>query len=214
MNAAADILLVLLILSSFALLNSSRLGASIRLAAWQGILAGLLPAVMSGREVSLRILATGAVMIAMKGLIFPRLLFRALRASDTRREQQPLLGYMASLIFGVLALLGAFWLDARLDLAGQAVSRLATPTAIAMMLTGLFLIVTRRIALSQVIGFLALENGIYAFGLAAVGDVPVLIELGVLMDILVAVFVMGIAICHINREFDHMDSDRLTSLKG
>ncbi len=214
MTALTDTILVLLILSGFALLNSSRLGASIRLAALQGVLAGLLPAAMSGHGVSLRILATGAVVIVMKGLVFPRLLFRALRESDTRREQQPLLGYMTSLIFGVLGLLCAFWLDARLDLAVPPASRLVVPTAVATMLTGLFLIVTRRIALSQVIGFLTLENGIYAFGLAIVGDVPVLIELGVLMDVFVAVFVMGIAICHINREFDHMDSDRLTTLKG
>ncbi|MGI6086828.1 MAG: hydrogenase [Kiritimatiellia bacterium] len=214
MKSFIEIILVLLILSTFSLLNSSRLGASIRLVAWQGILAGLLPVAISGHDVSLRIIATGAVMIIMKGMIFPRLLLRALRASETRREQQPLLGNMASLIFGVFALLGAFWLDARISLAGQALSSLAFPTAIVMMLTGLFLIVTRRIALNQVIGFLVLENGIYVLGLVAVGDVPTLIELGVLMDVFVAVFVMGIAICHINREFDHMDSDRLTSLKG
>jgi len=59
-----------------------------------------------------------------------------------------------------------------------------------------------------------LENGIYCFGLAVVSGMPLLLELGVLMDIFVAVFVMGIAIYHINREFDHIDADRLSALKG
>jgi hydrogenase-4 component E len=68
--------------------------------------------------------------------------------------------------------------------------------------------------MNQVIGYLVLENGIYTFGLAIVRDIPVLIELGVLMDMFVAVFVMGIAIYRINREFDHIDSDRLNTLKG
>jgi hydrogenase-4 component E len=88
------------------------------------------------------------------------------------------------------------------------------PVGFTMMTTGMFLIVARRTAVNQVIGYLVLENGIYAFGLALVRDIPLLVELGVLMDMFVAVFVMGIAIYHINREFDHMDSEKLTSLKG
>ncbi len=59
-----------------------------------------------------------------------------------------------------------------------------------------------------------MENGIYAFGVALVGGVPLLVELGVLLDVFVAVFVMGIAIYHINREFDHIDADQLDRLRG
>ena len=78
----------------------------------------------------------------------------------------------------------------------------------------IFIIVARRTAVNQVIGYLVLENGISVFGLAIVRETPALIELGVLMDVFVAVFVMGIAIIRINGAFDHMDSDRLTILKG
>lgn len=82
------------------------------------------------------------------------------------------------------------------------------------MFTGLFLVIARRTAVNQVLGYLVLENGIYAFSLAMVRDVPFLVEIGVLMDMFVAVFVMGIAIYRINSEFDHIDSDRLTKLRG
>ena len=68
-------------------------------------------------------------------------------------------------------------------------------------------------ALSQVLGYLAMENGIYAFGMAFAIQEPLMVEMGVLLDVFVAVFVMGIAIHHISREFDHIDTDKLSALK-
>jgi hydrogenase-4 component E len=214
MTAMLDTVLVILILTTFSLLGSSRLGACIRMVALQGVIAGVLPLATAGAGLTWRVAAIGAAVIGLKGFLFPRLLLRALRESNTTREFRPFVGYSASLFFGVLALLASFWLDSRLMFPVHSASTLVVPVAISMMATGLFLIVTRRTAINQVIGYLVLENGIYAFGLAIVRDIPALIELGVLMDVFVAVFVMGIAICHINREFDHMDSDRLTALKG
>jgi len=66
---------------------------------------------------------------------------------------------------------------------------------------------------SQVLGFLVMENGIYVFGVGVVKEISLLVELGVLLDVFVAVFVMGITIFHISREFDHIDTDRLSTLK-
>jgi hydrogenase-4 component E len=212
-SASLDSVLVLLIITSFLLLGLSRLGTCIRVCALQGIVVGLLPFAMSG-ALTLRVAAITAGMIVLKGLVFPYLLSRALRESETSREVQPVVGYAASLFVGVVALLASFWLDARLPLRVESGSGLIVPVGFTMMMTGMFLIVARRTAVNQVIGYLVLENGIYTFGLAVARDIPLLVELGVLMDMFVAVFVMGIAIYHINREFDHMDSDRLTTLKG
>jgi hydrogenase-4 component E len=214
MTAPLDALFVLLILTSFLLLGSSRLGACIRFVALQGVLAGLLPLAMAGGAVTLRAAATGAAVIGLKGFVFPFLLRRALRESDTSREVLPFVGYAASLIIGVLGILACFWIDGRLDLPMHSVSNMIVPVPLFMVMTGLFLIVARRTAVNQVIGYLVLENGIYAFGMAIVRDIPALIEMGVLMDVFVAVFVMGIAIYRINREFDHIDIDRLNTLTG
>ena len=213
MTAPADALFVLLILTSFLLLGSSRLATCIRVGALQGVLVGVLPLAVSG-GLTVRVAAIAAVIIGLKGFGFPYLLFRALRESNTSREVQPFVGYGASLFMGVLSLLASFWLDARIALPVHAASSLSVPVAFSLMMTGLFLIVARKTAVNQVIGYLVLENGIYTFGLAIVRDIPVLVELGVLMDMFVAVFVMGIAIYRINREFDHIDSDLLTTLKG
>ena len=78
--------------------------------------------------------------------------------------------------------------------------------------TGLFIVLARKKALTQVIGFLVFENGITLFGAAVMREHPVIVELGILLDVLVLVFIMGIAVNQINREFSHIDSDRLNSL--
>jgi hydrogenase-4 component E len=90
---------------------------------------------------------------------------------------------------------------------------LLVPVALSTILIGLFLIVSRKKALSQVLGYLVFENGIFTFGVGAAYEAPVLVEMGVLLDVFVAVFVMGIAIFHISREFDSIDTTRLETLR-
>ncbi len=85
--------------------------------------------------------------------------------------------------------------------------------AIFSIFAGLFLIVSRKRALSQVLGFLVLENGVYTFGVGLAPQSSLLVEAGVLLDVFVAVFVMGITIFHINREFDHINTDQMSQLK-
>jgi len=214
MTLLLDANLVIMVLTSFLLLGSSRLATCIRIVALQGILVGILPLTNNWNNLSLRIAMIGVVIVVLKGFVFPRLLFRAIRESATSREVQPFVGYSASIFVGVFTLIGAFWLDSGFDLTKGQVSGLVVPVAFFIMITGLFLMVARKTAINQVIGYLMMENGIYTFGLAIAFEIPVLVELGVLLDMFVAVFVMGIAIYRINREFDHIDSDQLKTLKG
>jgi len=212
MSAWTDIILVSLILTTFWLLGSSRLASCIRICAIQGVATGLLGVVGGG--ITIRVAAISLAIIVLKGLTFPWLLSRALRESNTSHEVQPFVGYVASLLIGVLVLAFSFWADSRLPSLAHGASRLVVPVAFALLIAGLFLIVARKTAVNQVIGYLVMENGIYTFGFGVVREIPALVELGVLMDVFVAVFVMGIAIYRINRTFDHIDSDQLTLLKG
>ncbi|MGD0897861.1 MAG: NADH-quinone oxidoreductase subunit K [Thermoguttaceae bacterium] len=214
MNALTDVILVFLILTTFWMLGSSRLASCVRICAIQGVATGLLGLVGGGTGLTLRVAAISLGMIVLKGLIFPRLILRALRESNTSHEVQPFVGYVASLLVGVLILGLSFWVDSRLPPLPHVASRLVVPVAFTLLIAGLFLIVARKTAVNQVLGYLVLESGIYIFGFGVVPEIPVLVELGVLMDVFVAVFVMGIAIYRINRTFDHIDSDQLTLLKG
>lgn len=214
MNASVDPLLVLLALTNLVLLGSSRLSAYIRLAAVQGVLLGLLTLAAHADDLSVRLVLMTVGSMGLKGLAFPWLLSRALREAGIRREIEPFVGYTLSMLIGIAALGISFWLGAHLPVAGRGGGSLVVPVGISTILIGLFLIVSRRKALTQVIGYLVMENGIYAFGIALVGDIPLLVELGVLMDVFVAVFVMSIATYRIRREFDHIDVDQLSALKG
>lgn len=208
-----DAVLVFLILTNLMLLGSSRLTACIRIVAVQGVVLGLLPILAHPAGVTARgvLLATGSV--GLKGVVFPWLLNRSLREANVRREMEPYVGYTLSIVTGVLALVVSFWLGSRLPVPEPAISSLVLPVGLFSILVGLFLIVSRRKALTQVLGYLVFENGIYACGMGLALEAPLLVELGVLLDVFVAVFVMGIAIFHIGREFDHIDADRLSALK-
>lgn len=212
MNPLTDPILVVLILTNLTLLGSSRFASCIRLVAAQGVLLGLLPLVLGERlNARLAALALGGMLI--KGLLFPALLARAQRDAGVSRELDPRIGNTASMLAGIGGLVGSLWLASRLPLPPHTATTLALPTALFTIFVGLFLIVGRTKALSQVIGYLVLENGIYAFGIGLALHEHLLVELGVLLDALVAVFVMGIIIFHISREFDHIDVDRLSTLK-
>ena len=209
-----DLILVLVVLTNLKLLGSSRLGASIRVVAAQGVMLGLLPVLAHVHELSLHFAALAVGTVALKGVVFPWLLFRALREAEVTREVEPYVGYISSILVGLMALAASFWLGGRLPVTTAGVSSLLVPSALFSILAGVFLIVARKRAVNQVLGFLVMENGIYTFGVGVVAETPFLVELGVLLDAFVAVFVMGIAVYHINREFDHIEVDRLDRLKG
>jgi len=211
MSQWVEITLVLSALMSLALLATSRLGTCIRLVAAQGGIVGVLPVLISGHiTVHTALLAIST--IALKGLVFPRVLQRTLLGGRIRREVEPYVGYTASVLFGVIALAASFFLSNRLPMPAGHASNLIVPIAFFNIFIGLFVIVSRHKALTQVLGYLVMENGIYSFGMALAIKQPILVEIGVLLDVFVAVFVMGITIFHISREFDDIDVDQLTML--
>ena len=208
-----EAVLVAVVLMNLLVLGSSRLAACIRFVAVQGILLGILTFVAHEGTSTLRTALLAIASIGVKGLAFPALLFRALREAEVRREIEPYVGYSLSILIGLATLTFSLWLSGRLPLPQTPVSPLIVPVALFTSFVGLFVIVSRRKALTQVLGYLVLENGIYAFGVGLVQNTPMLVELGVLLDVFVAVFVMGITIFHINRQFDHIDTDRMALLK-
>jgi hydrogenase-4 component E len=213
MRALLDTLMVLLTFTNLRLLGLSRLNASIRTVAAQGVLLGLVALAAHAGHWNAQILLIAAVGIVIKGIAFPVLLFRALRAAKIRREVEPFIGYIPSVLAGMAAFLISLWVAARLPLPGGSASDLIVPTALSTMLVGLLLIVSRKKALSQALGYLVFENGIYVFGVGVAYEAPALVEMGILLDVFVAVFVMGITVFHIAREFDSIDTTRLATLK-
>lgn len=196
------------------LLATSRIKNAIKAMALQGVLVSLLPVITDIDVLG----AANAVIFAcvsglVKGLVLPQMLTRALEQTKIPTDIEAYVGYNLSLFIGLCGLGASWWLTNRLTLPDMDNPKLLAMVAIFTVFVGLFVIVARLKAISQVLGYLAFENGIYMFGVAAALRQHLLIELAVLLDMLVGVFLMGIIVFHIQREFDHIDIDRLSSLQ-
>jgi len=213
MNTWVDFMIVAVLLLNLMMLSSSRIRSCIQIAAVQGVLVGVLPVVIELHHAASGPIIASFFSVILKGIVFPWLLFRALQEAGIRKEVEPIGGYPFSLLMGVVMFAMGFWLSRRLLHTGPLVSTLAAPVSFATFFNGVFLIISRMKAISQVIGYLILENGIYLFGAVFLGGQSLLVELAILLDIFVAVFVMGITIFHISRQFDHIDTQKLTELK-
>jgi hydrogenase-4 component E len=207
-----NLLLIAVILINFFTLGSSRLGSCIRAVAAQGALLALIPLATHGWSRHTLILGVGA--LALKGVLIPLVLTRALRQVRMRRESGPLIGYIPTMVLGALITSAAFIFADFLPLRPEHHGGLFIPTSLATLFVGFLLLMTRREAISQVLGYLVLENGIFIFGTLLAEAMPLMVEAGVLLDLLVGVFIMGIVMDQINREFSTLNTERLSALKG
>lgn len=193
-------------------LGSSRLPSLIRTMSAQGVILGLMPVWLASEfewHVGVVVLAT----VVGKGLVIPGLLRRAMRAVSIEREVEPIIGFELSLLLGAGATIGAVAVTRWLPLLPEHTGSLLVPGAMATIATGVILLVGRVKAISQVCGYLILENGIYLFGLLLIRSTPLLVEAGVLLDVTVGVFVIGIIVDRIQRAFDSLDTRKLTALR-
>jgi hydrogenase-4 component E len=211
MTALAELALFLVVLTDFAVLATSRLSSCIRMVAIQGLLLGAL-AVLVHRSVSTHTVVLALGTVAIKAVLLPWFLRWAIREAAVRREIEPIIGYMTSMVLGGAALAVAFAVANVLPIQVLE-TRLLIPVAFVTVMIGLIVLITRSKAITQVVGYLMLENGIYLFGLTQSERVPFLIEIGVLLDVFVGVFIMGIVVFHINREFDSISAAHLSELR-
>jgi hydrogenase-4 component E len=212
MNQTLNLLIGLAMGLNLLALGSSRLPSIIRTMAAQGVILGLLPLVIEpafGWRVGLVALAT----VVMKGLAIPTLLRRAMRTANIDREVEPFIGFVPSLLLGAFGTIAAVAAARSLPLLPAHASTLVVPGALASILTGFILLVGRVKAISQVCGFLIMENGIYLFGMLLITSTPLLVESGILLDLVGAVFVIGIIVDRIQRAFDSLDTRKLTVLR-
>ncbi len=210
-----DLAFILVVIIDFFVLASSRMAAAIRVVALQGAVLGVIPLLLAPKGAALGhilLLAGGA--LAIKGILIPWLMFRAIREASMRREIEPIVGFVPSMVLGGVGVALAFAFSSRLPLPQpEQAHTFLVPTALSTVWSGLLLVVSRKKAVNQVLGFLVLENGVFVFGLLLSEFMPVMVEAGVLLDLFAAVFVMGIVMFHINREFSSLDTEKLSALK-
>ena len=194
-------------------LGSSRLPTLIRAMSVQGMVLGVMPLLMEHERLDWRIVAVSLATMVGKGLVIPGLLRRAMRAANIEREIEPFIGFVPSLLLGAGGTIAAMAMARTLPLMPEHAGMLLVPGSLASILTGFILLIGRAKAISQVCGYLILENGIYLFGLLLIHSTPLLVESGILLDVTVGVFIIGIIVDRIQRAFDSLDTRKLTTLR-
>lgn len=213
MDQFLDPLLIVALALNFVALGVSRIRAVINAVALQGILLGVLPLFVPHHEFGLRTILLIVATVGLKGFVIPAFLVRAMREANIQHEVNPVMSYMSSLLLGAVGTGLALVFSNTLPLAVKDVGYLVVPASLATVWTGFLMLTTRRKAIMQVLGYLLLENGFFLFGLLLLEAIPFLVEVGVLLDLFTGVFVMGIIIHHISREFASISTEYLTELK-
>jgi hydrogenase-4 component E len=208
-----DPLLIVALSLNFLILSASRIRSAINAVASQGILLGIFPLFVHPDIGPRGVLLVG-VTVGLKGYVIPALLFHAMREANIQHEVKPVVSFMASLLLGAIGTGLAMVFSSTLPLAEAHANLLLVPASLSTVWTGFLMLATRKKAIMQVLGYLLLENGIFLFGLLLLEAMPFLVEIGVLLDLFTGVFVMGIIIHHISREFDSMSTEHLSELKG
>jgi hydrogenase-4 component E len=207
-----DPLLITALALNFVALGVSRIRGVISAVAIQGMLLGVFPLFVHP-EIGLRGILLVVVTIGLKGFVIPGYLVHAMREADIQHEVRPVVDYMSSLLLGAIGTGLALVFSNTLPLAVGHADLLLVPASLATVWTGFLMLTTRQKAIMQVLGYLMLENGIFLFGLLLLEAMPFLVEVGVLLDLFTGIFVMGIIIYHINREFSSISTEHLTELK-
>jgi len=206
-----ELILISIVFLGIVILGSSRLGTMIELFALQSFALSFTPwLVHSGFHSIVLMLVT----LILKVILMPSLLFWAIRHVSIRREVQPFLGYGLTLFLGGILTGVAFLISSKLDLPVKEISNLLIPAAFSVVMIGFLLLVSRLKSITQVIGYLVMENGIFIFALLLLEKTPLLVEMGIFLDIFVGVLVMGIVVNHINQEFGSVSTVNLTNLRG
>lgn len=184
--------------------------ALLRTLAVQTALLALITAILGVRLHLPHYLWLAGVVLCVKAVVIPVYLAHAAGRLQIRRDEGVMFNAVGTLFLGCGILVVGYFLAPSIAVASMGHSG-AAGMAVALLLIGMVVMMTRRLALSQVIGFLVMENGIFLYGLTQTHGMPLMIEMGVVFDVLMGVMVAGVVIFRLNRSFEHID---VTNLRG
>ncbi len=215
-NFAAEIngvLAALILLSSFGLLVQRRISGLLHIFAWQGLFLSISTAVV-GYSAGLHHLYISAVLtLTLKVFALPYILYVLIHKLKIHREVEEMVNIPTTMLIGIALVIFSYHLPAPVRELSTLVTRSTLAVALATVMLGLLMMITRKKAVTQIIGFLAMENGLFFAATSATYGMPLVVELGVALDILIAAFIFGIFFFHIRTTFDSLDLKEMEKLK-
>ena len=212
MNIPVDMTLSLVLLSVLFSFGSSRLPGLIKVLAFQGVVVSIVPLIIGHDMTTGGILFT-LVTLIIRGIVIPLCIYFAIKKVAIRREVEPIVGYHASVLAGLGLIVAAMGVSHRFDTLSISTSVLLLPTAIALLVAGMFLLMARRNAIAMVLGYIMMENGIYLVGTTFSVRALHIVEFGILLDVLAGVMIMAVILQNIKQTFDDVDTALLRTLK-
>ncbi len=203
----------LLLLLAFAMLTQRRILSLVNLFAAQGLVLVLSTLVVAYSTHQNHLYLSSAITFALKVVLLPWSLHWLIRKLNVRWDVETLINIPATMLIGIVLVIFAFNLAAPISQFAGTVTKSTLGIAIACILLAFLMMITRRKAISQVIGFLAMENGLFFAATSATYGMPMVVELGILFDVLVGMLIFGVFFFHIRETFESLDIHHLERLK-
>ena len=208
-----NLLAAALLLLSFAMLTQRRILSLINLFAAQGFVLFLATALVAWLTGQHHLYGSAALTLALKVIALPWILHRLIRRLNVKWDVETLINIPSTMLVGIVLVILAFNLALPISSLAGTVTKATLGIALASVLLSFLMMITRSKAVPQVIGFLSMENGLFFAATGAVYGMPMVIEFGVALDVLVGALILGIFVFEIRERFDSVDTRHLEKLK-
>ena len=203
-----------MLVSAYLMVGQKALFTAIRLYGIQSLLLGIVAIVIAVSEHRPELFVTAAVTIVLKAILIPWFQMRMIDRIGIHREIEPFLNVPASLLVCVGLTVVGYRVSTGFPEGARGVSHHLIGVALSMLLIGLFLMVTRKKAITQILALLTIENAVFLVAVGVTSGMPLVVELGIAFDVILAVLILGILVHRIVDRFESMDVSRLSKLKG
>lgn len=203
-----------MLVSGYLMVGQKALLTAVRLYGLQSLLLGVVAATMAIADGRPELFVTAAMTVILKAVLIPLFLMRTVDRVGIHREIEPLLNVPASLLVCLALTVVGYRVSTGFPEGARGVSHHIIGVALALLLIGLFLMVTRRKAISQILAILTVENAVFLVAVGVTTGMPLIVELGISFDVILAVLILGMLVRRIVDRFESMDVSRLSNLKG
>ncbi|MFQ5480891.1 MAG: formate hydrogenlyase [Thermodesulfobacteriota bacterium] len=202
-----------ILLTAFGLLVQRRMLGLVHVFALQGLFLALSTALVAYITGAHHLYISALLALLIKVIFIPYLLYRLIHKLKVQREVEPLINLPATMLLGIVIVVFSYYMTTSVSSASTMVTRSTIALAMATVMLGLLMMITRKKAITQTIGFLALDNGLIFMTTSATSGMPLVVELGIALDVLIAAVIFGIFFLHISSTFETLDLKEMETLR-
>jgi len=213
MSQINSFLAAIVLLTAFGMLAQRRVYGLIHLFAWQGLFLSINTAIVGYITNRHHLYISSILTLSLKVALLPYILHILIVRLHIRKEVETVMNIPLTMFIGIALVIFSYYLTEPITVHSTLITRSTLAVALATVMIGLLMMITRRHAVTQIIGFLAMENGLFFAATSATYGMPLVVELGVALDVLIAAFIFGIFFFHIHTTFDSLDVEQMARLK-